>query len=120
MATTWDDVVAFASTLPEVAALVQGDDPAYYTTPHNDGHDYVLVDLDRADAGQVAEECEVYRECGEYTKTYGTRLIEIEYTDTPRSAYTRACAARSGKASILLRDRDVVPAGDRGYVYRHC
>lgn len=93
MATTWDDVVAFASTLPEVAettsygtpslkvkgklmarlrteddgglavkcsgdektALVQGDDPAYYTTPHYDGHDYVLVDLDRADASQVAE-----------------------------------------------------------------
>ena len=68
----------------------------------------------------VAEECEVYRECGRYTKIYGSRLIEIEYTDNGRTAFTRACAARAGRASILLRDRDVVPAGAKGYVYRTC
>lgn len=68
----------------------------------------------------VAEECEVYRECGAYTETYGTRVIEIEYTDNGRTAYARACAARSGTMSILLRDRDVVPAGAKGYVYRRC
>lgn len=68
----------------------------------------------------VAEECEVYRECGDYTATYGTRLIEIEYTDNGRQAYERACAARAGAASVLLRDRDVVPAGSKGYVFRHC
>ncbi|WP_208430740.1 MULTISPECIES: endo alpha-1,4 polygalactosaminidase [Aeromicrobium] len=68
----------------------------------------------------VAEECEVYRECGAYTRTYGTRLIEIEYTDNGRSAFARACAARSGRASILLRDRDVVPRGAKGYVFRSC
>jgi hypothetical protein len=68
----------------------------------------------------VAEECEVYRECGAYTRTYGTRLIEIEYTDNGRRAFARACAARAGRASILLRDRDVVPRGARRYVSRTC
>ncbi|MET0767606.1 MAG: endo alpha-1,4 polygalactosaminidase [Aeromicrobium sp.] len=68
----------------------------------------------------VAEECEVYRECDAYTATYGTRLIEIEYTDNGRKAYARACAARSGQASILLRDRDVVTTGTKDYVFEHC
>ncbi len=68
----------------------------------------------------VAEECEVYRECGAYTKTYGRRVIEIEYTDNGLSAYRRACAARSGSISIMLRDRDVVPRGAEGYVHRTC
>jgi hypothetical protein len=68
----------------------------------------------------VAEECEVYRECDAYTRVYGTRLIEIEYTDNGRAAFARACAARKGSASILLRDRDVVRAGSRRYVFRSC
>lgn len=68
----------------------------------------------------VAEECEVYRECGAYTKAYGRRVIEIEYTDNGRAAYARACAARSGSHSIMLRDRDVVPRGTAGYVHRTC
>jgi hypothetical protein len=68
----------------------------------------------------VAEECEAYRECGAYTKAYGRRVIEIEYTDNGLSAYDRACAARSGDISILLRDRDVVPYGAAGYVYKAC
>ncbi|MGQ2910514.1 endo alpha-1,4 polygalactosaminidase [Aeromicrobium sp.] len=68
----------------------------------------------------VAEECEVYRECGAYTGAYGGAVVEIEYTDNGRSAYTRACKARAGDHPILLRDRDVVPRGTRGYVFRHC
>ncbi|WP_223148662.1 endo alpha-1,4 polygalactosaminidase [Aeromicrobium ginsengisoli] len=68
----------------------------------------------------VAEECEVYRECGAYTKTYGRRVIEIEYTDNGRAAYRRACAARAGTHSIMLRDRDVVPRGAAGYVFQTC
>src|SRR4051812_1033094 len=38
----------------------------------------------------VAEECEQYRECGRYTKTYGPKVIEIEYTDNGRAAFDRA------------------------------
>ena len=68
----------------------------------------------------VAEECEVYRECGRYTRMYGRRVIEIEYTDNGRKAFKRACRARGSRISVLLRDRDVVPRGARGYVYRTC
>jgi hypothetical protein len=93
MPATWDDLVTFASTLPEVAestsygtpavkvagrligrlrtdadgsvalrcsvsdkaALVEGDDPAFFTTPHYDGYDYVLVDLERVDDDELFE-----------------------------------------------------------------
>ena len=68
----------------------------------------------------VAEECEVYRECATYTAHYGRHVIEIEYTDNPRSAYTRACRARGRSISVILRDRDVVPRGDPAYRYAHC
>ena len=68
----------------------------------------------------VAEECEVYRECDAYTKTYGRKVIEIEYTDNGRQAYERACKARSGDLSIMLRDRDVAPRGAAGYVHKTC
>lgn len=68
----------------------------------------------------VAEECEVYRECGAYTRVYGTRLIEIEYTDNGRRAFARACAARGTTASVLLRDRDVTPRRSRHYEFRTC
>lgn len=93
MSVTWNEIVAFATTLPEVAestsyrtpaikvagtlmarlrseaegdlalrcssdekaALVDGDDPAFYTTDHYAGHDYVLVDLDRVDPAELFE-----------------------------------------------------------------
>jgi hypothetical protein len=93
MGVTWEDVVAFAVKLPEVAestsyrtpsikvagklmgrlrteaegglalkcsaadkeSLVGGPDPAFYATPHYDGHDYVLVDLDRVDREELFE-----------------------------------------------------------------
>jgi hypothetical protein len=93
MSVTWEDVVAFAVTLPEVEestsyrtpsikvagalmgrlrtdsdgalalkcspvdkeALVAGPDPAFYTTPHYDGYDYVLVDLAAVDRAELFE-----------------------------------------------------------------
>lgn len=93
MAISWDEVVAFATSLPEVelssswgtpslkvrgklmgrlrteaegglalpcspddkAALVESDDPAFYTTAHYDGYDYVLVDLDKVDPDELRE-----------------------------------------------------------------
>lgn len=68
----------------------------------------------------VAEECEVHHECDAYTRAYGRNVIEIEYTDNGRSAFRRACAARAGQHSIVLRDRDVVPRGADGHVSRSC
>ncbi|MFZ4896619.1 endo alpha-1,4 polygalactosaminidase [Plantibacter sp. Mn2098] len=68
----------------------------------------------------VAEECQVYNECGAYTDVYGTHVIEIEYADTPRAAFTAACAARGASISVLLRDRGVAPASSPAYRYETC
>ena len=42
-------------SLEEKEALLASGDPAYFTTPHYDGHGVILVDLDRVDEGQLAE-----------------------------------------------------------------
>lgn len=93
MAMTWEEVVAMASSLPEVEestshgtpalkvggklmgrlrteaegglalkcslsdkeALVGGEDPAYYTTPHYDGYAMLLVNLELADPEELFE-----------------------------------------------------------------
>jgi hypothetical protein len=68
----------------------------------------------------IAEECQMYTECGSYTKTYGNNVIEIEYTDNPRKAYTDACKAQGTSISVILRDRDVVPSNDPAYHYENC
>ena len=65
----------------------------------------------------VVEECEAYRECDAFTRAYGRRVLEVEYR---ADAFRRACAARGGTVSIVLRDRDVVPRGRPGHVERRC
>jgi hypothetical protein len=68
----------------------------------------------------IAEECQVYGECAAYTSGYGQHVIEVEYTDDALDAFTQACAARGQQISVVLRDRDLVPAGAEGYAYRRC
>lgn len=50
-----EGAVALVCTPEDKQALVQGDDPAFFTTPHYDGYSYVLVDLARVDAAELAE-----------------------------------------------------------------
>jgi hypothetical protein len=69
----------------------------------------------------IAEECQVYRECGTYTREFGRRVYEIEYPDNGgRANFRLACRRRGGRISVIYRDRDVVPKGHAGYVYRTC
>lgn len=68
----------------------------------------------------IAEECQLYQECANYTRTYGNHVIEIEYTDNPRSAYIQACRARGKDISVIIRDRGVLPQGRPGYHYEYC
>lgn len=73
----------------------------------------------RADLGTdfaVAEECNVFDECGAYTAAYGDHVIVIEYR---RADFDRGCAAFPA-LSIVLRDRDLVPAGAPGHVFASC
>ncbi|MFC6593478.1 endo alpha-1,4 polygalactosaminidase [Kitasatospora paranensis] len=65
----------------------------------------------------VAEECGRYGECGAFASAYGNRVFVIEY----RAAdFDKACDEWRGRLSVVLRDRDVRPAGTSGYVYRRC
>lgn len=96
---------------------------------HGDGlaiaqkNDAGLTRADRRRVGfdfAIAEECQVYSECGRYLWTYGDHVIEIEYSDNGRRFYRAACRARGARISVLLRDRDVVPHGHRHYVSEDC
>lgn len=42
-------------SLAEKEALLAAGDPAYYTTPHYDGHGSIIVDLDRVDLSELRE-----------------------------------------------------------------
>lgn len=69
----------------------------------------------------VAEQCEAYRECGGDTRAYGRRVFEVEYAGGPGdAAFARAWAARGARPPVLLRDRDLAPAGDPAHVARRC
>lgn len=77
----------------------------------------------------IAEECGVYEECEAYTAVYGDLVYEIEYTDddppvtrdgVTRTAFAWACHDRGASISVLLRDRDLVPAGAPGYHVESC
>lgn len=64
----------------------------------------------------VAEECNRFNECGDYTAAYGEHVLVIEYG---RTDYNNGCRDFP-QLSIVLRDRDLVPDGATGYVYAGC
>jgi hypothetical protein len=64
----------------------------------------------------VAEECNRYSECGDYTAAYGDHVIVIEYR---QQDFDAGCAAFPG-LSMVLRDRNLVTQGATGYVFAGC
>jgi hypothetical protein len=64
----------------------------------------------------IAEECNRYSECGDYTAGYGDHVIVIEYR---RQDFTAGCSAYPN-LSIVLRDQDLVTPSTTGYVYDGC
>lgn len=65
----------------------------------------------------VSEECGQYDECGVYADAYDDRVFDIEYR---RDGLDAACAGWGERISVVLRDLDVVPAGESGYRRRTC
>ncbi|GAA1188953.1 hypothetical protein GCM10009654_53140 [Streptomyces hebeiensis] len=65
----------------------------------------------------VAEECARYDECDAYADAYDDRVLVIEYRARD---LTTACDRWGDRLSIVLRDRDVVPAGEKGHVNERC
>ncbi|MFE3603929.1 endo alpha-1,4 polygalactosaminidase [Streptomyces sp. NPDC059096] len=65
----------------------------------------------------VAEECGRYDECEEYADAYDDKVLVVEYR---RPDFTSACEKWGDRLSIVLRDLDVVPAGEPGHVNARC
>ncbi|MFF3753434.1 endo alpha-1,4 polygalactosaminidase [Streptomyces sp. NPDC002018] len=65
----------------------------------------------------VAEECGRYDECAVYADAYDDRVLVVEYR---RADFTAGCREWGDRLAIVLRDRDVVPAGDPGHVNARC
>jgi hypothetical protein len=65
----------------------------------------------------VAEECGQWGECDEYTRTYGNKVLVIEYS---QSSFTKVCASHGSKLSIVLRDVAVSAPGSKTYVWKAC
>lgn len=82
----------------------------------------------------IVEECQLTNECDALISYYGpARVFEIEYVyDTAdsssgvevpagsRNHFAAACRARGNNIRIVLRNRDVRPAGARGFVSEQC
>jgi hypothetical protein len=69
----------------------------------------------------IAEECQPNSECDDFMRAYGTNVIEVEYPDNGGArGFAAACRARGSRISIVFRDRDVTPAGQRGHLERTC
>ncbi len=65
----------------------------------------------------IAEECGVYKECGDFRRLYGDHVISIEYN---RKGFAAACKAIGSKVSVVLRDVNVTAPGSRTYRYDSC
>ena len=68
----------------------------------------------------IVEECYLWDDCAAYTDVYGPNVIGIEYADDLRGTFADACADPTRPASLILRDRMVVPMGHIDYVDQHC
>ncbi|WP_405689795.1 endo alpha-1,4 polygalactosaminidase [Streptomyces sp. NBC_01185] len=105
---------AFATALAERA---HGDGLAIgqkNTTDLLDRHTAIGFDF------AVAEECAQFDECGAYTEAYDDRVLAIEYEGEGDVSFDEACSRWGDRISLVLRDLDVLPAGEKEYVYRSC
>ncbi|MFE4689816.1 endo alpha-1,4 polygalactosaminidase [Streptomyces sp. NPDC056749] len=111
---TQDDNAAFAQALAERA---HGDGLAIgqkNTTDLLDRHEEIGFDF------AVAEECAQFDECGDYADAYDDRVFAIEYEGEGDVGFDESCSSWGDRISLVLRDLDVLPAGEKGHVFRTC
>lgn len=109
-----DDNLAYVAALVEIAhglglAFGQKNGGELGDRGKDTGFDFAIV-----------ESCQVYDECDGYTAVFGRHVLEIEYTDTAESNFTKACAARGAQISVIRRDRNLTIAGEPAYFYQTC
>ena len=68
----------------------------------------------------IAEECSVFSECADYTRVYGTAVIDIEYTDALPRPFSEMCSDPEAPASMTLRDKPLHTPGSPGYAFDVC
>jgi hypothetical protein len=113
--------------------LTRADNLAFVRLLARDAHQHGLAIAQKNTAGlssrqisrigfdfAVAEDCQVYHECGRYKLRYGGHVIEVEYADEGWANYRKACRARGDRWSIVYRDRQLRPSGAKGYKRAAC
>ena len=68
----------------------------------------------------VTEECAQFDECDAYADAYDDRVFAIEYEGEGDVGFDESCATWGDRISLVLRDLDVLPAGEDGHVFRTC
>ncbi|MER5554734.1 endo alpha-1,4 polygalactosaminidase [Streptomyces sp. NPDC002793] len=68
----------------------------------------------------VTEECAQFDECDAYADAYDDRVLAIEYEGEGDVGFDESCSAWGDRISLVLRDLDVLPAGESGHVFRTC
>lgn len=60
----------------------------------------------------IAEECGRYAECGSYVRSYGNRVLVIEYRQVDFAA---TCQRWGSRLAVVLRDRNLSRTGPRSW-----
>lgn len=107
---TEDDAVAFVRLLAD-AAHVNG-----LAIAQKNSTELVPRKMEMGTDFAVAEECDRYDECDDYRAGYDDHVLIIEYRKTD---FDKGCMAYP-QLSIVLRDVDLVPKGQAGYVFDGC
>ncbi|MFF4243254.1 endo alpha-1,4 polygalactosaminidase [Streptomyces sp. NPDC001822] len=68
----------------------------------------------------VTEECAQFDECDAYAEAYDGRVFAVEYEGEGDVGFDESCSTWQDRVSLVLRDLDVLPASEDGYVYRSC
>lgn len=69
----------------------------------------------------VTEACHRWDDCAAFTSVYGAgQVLGIEYADDLRGTFVEACADPDRPGSMILRDRMLLPAGAKGFVFDTC
>ncbi|MEU0126497.1 endo alpha-1,4 polygalactosaminidase [Streptomyces sp. NPDC006289] len=68
----------------------------------------------------VTEECAQFDECGAYADAYDDRVFAIEYEGEGDVGFDESCSTWGNRISLVLRDLGVLPAEEKGHVFRSC
>jgi len=68
----------------------------------------------------VTEECAQFDECDAYADAYDGRVFAVEYEGEGDVGFKESCSTWGDRVSLVLRDLEVLPAGEKGHVFRTC